>query len=186
MYNIFGSNPFNMSFTCGSRVWEPSVPDRTIYRVSYILRLEKLQRVHHFEHFQARKSRIAIEFRRFVRLILRVEIQSGRTSLSGAFQHILETLGSRKFLSLRNQVSCLAFSFLSKASASLNTGFPFVKYKSHTPSQEIVKSGALQGILHSRSKFFEPENAAKMRYRVVFAYYVSRTENHKRYIQQMC
>ena len=135
---IFGSYPFNMwfFFACGPRVWEPSVPDRTLYRVLYILRVEKQQRIHHFEHFQARKSRIAIEFRRFVRLILRVEIQSGRTSLSGAFQYILETLGSRKFLSLRNQVSCLAFSFLSKASASLNTGFPFVKYKVTRPHRK--------------------------------------------------
>ena len=37
-------------------------------------------------------------------------------------------------------------SFLSKANAGLNTGFPTVKYESHTPSQELVKSGALQGI----------------------------------------
>ena len=46
--------------------------------------------------------------------------------------------------------------------------FSFAK-KSHTPSQGIVKLGALQGILHSRSKLFESENAAKMRYRVVFS-----------------
>ena len=40
-------------------------------------------------------------------------------------------------------ISCIFF--LSKASASLNTGLPSVKYESHTPSQEIVKLGALQG-----------------------------------------
>ena len=61
---IFGSYLLHVVFfACGSRVWEPSVPDRTRYRVSYILRLEKQRHVHHLEHFQARKSRIAIESR---------------------------------------------------------------------------------------------------------------------------
>ena len=76
--------------------------------------------------------------------------------------------------------------FLSKVNASLNTGLPTVKYESHTPSQEIVKLGALQGFYILKSKLFESENAAKIRYRVVFRLLCSRTKNHKRYIQLMC
>ena len=55
---IFGSNPLNMSFFFLLMVLESesfSVSDRTRYRVSYILRLEKQLRVHHVEFFSGTK-----------------------------------------------------------------------------------------------------------------------------------
>ena len=163
-----------------------SVSDRTRYRVSYILRLEKQLRVHHVEFFSGTKISHSHRISTF-RPTHSQDRDTVRPNITfrGFSTYIRDPRVQEILVITKPSVMSRIF-FLLKASASLNTGLPSLKYESHTPSQEIVKSGALQGILHSRSKFFEPENAAKMRYRVVFAYYVSRTESHKRHTQQMC